>query len=61
MFVADLEILLGLAIACLVITKDVLFLAFHFFKVKFTAHHSLIDVLDIVAGGFKVGGSIIRA
>lgn len=36
------------------VAEDVLLFAFHLGKVEFRARHSLVDVLDVVAGGLKV-------
>lgn len=43
------------------VAKDVLLLALHLSKVKVCACHSAIDVLDVIAGGLKVGGGVVGA
>lgn len=50
-----------LPLTLLGVTEDVLLFAFHLGKVKFRARHSPVDVLDVVAGGLKVGCGVIRA
>lgn len=40
---------------------NVILLAFHVLEVKVCSSHSLVDVLDVIARGFKMCGGIIGA
>lgn len=41
--------------------EDVVLLALHFGKIKVCASHTLVDVLDVIAGGLKVSRGIVGA
>lgn len=41
------------------VAKDVVLLALHLGKVKVCASHTLVDVLDVIAGGLEVSRGII--
>lgn len=44
-----------------VLPEHVVLFALHVLKVKVAARHALVDVLDVVAGGFKVSGRVVGA
>uniref|UniRef100_A0A4W5R7D5 NACHT domain-containing protein n=2 Tax=Hucho hucho TaxID=62062 RepID=A0A4W5R7D5_9TELE len=56
-FTSVADSLVSLLVSC--VTEDVVLLALHLGKVKFGSRHSLVDVLDVVAGGLEVGGSVV--
>lgn len=43
----------------LVLAEHVVLFALHVFKVKVAPGHALVDVLDVVASGLKVGGGVV--
>lgn len=43
------------------VAKDVVLLALHLGKVKVCASHTLVDVLDVIAGGLEVSCGIVGA
>lgn len=43
----------------LILPKHVVLFALHVLKVKVAASHALVDILDVVAGGLKVGGGVV--
>lgn len=56
-FTSVADSLISLLVSC--VAEDVVLLALHLGKVKFGSRHPLVDVLDVVAGGLEVGGSVV--
>lgn len=51
--------LLVLPLSLLVLSEHVILFALHVLKVELGPCHALVDVLDVIAGSFKVRGGII--
>lgn len=43
----------------LILPKHIVLFAFHVLKVKVASGHTLVDVLDVVAGGLEVSGGVV--
>lgn len=43
------------------LSKDIILFALHVLKIKGRPSHAFVDIFDVIAGGLKVCGGIIRA